>query len=296
MADTSSLTCDLPPERAQGRIASLLALTQRMLQFLLAAALLTMALFVYDQQPYLPGSDFGYFLGLIGGSMMLALLIYPLRKRIPLLRHLGLLRHWFRFHLVAGSLGPLLVLFHSTFHVGSFNAGIALASMLLVAVSGLVGRFFYRHIHHGLYGSRATLAELKEQLASELESLTPLLRELPAIKQEMADFIALSTRAPCGRLAKILHFAAMGWRRWRCEYRVALSLRRKKSLISSQGVPEAQIEQLLATIRHTLRAAQKAAQFTTYEYLFSLWHTVHIPFLCLLVITAIVHVFAVHAY
>jgi hypothetical protein len=41
---------------------------------------------------------------------------------------------------------------------------------------------------------------------------------------------------------------------------------------------------------------RRAAQFATFEKLFSLWHVVHVPFLCMLVITAVIHVVAVHAY
>jgi hypothetical protein len=53
---------------------------------------------------------------------------------------------------------------------------------------------------------------------------------------------------------------------------------------------------LLQTINSTLQAVQRRAQFSTYEKLFSLWHVIHIPFLCMLVITALVHVVAVHIY
>ena len=56
------------------------------------------------------------------------------------------------------------------------------------------------------------------------------------------------------------------------------------------------LRQLARTIDDTLRAIQRTAQFSNYERLFSLWHVVHIPFLFLLVVTAIVHVVAVHAY
>ena len=35
---------------------------------------------------------------------------------------------------------------------------------------------------------------------------------------------------------------------------------------------------------------------SAYERLFALWHVAHIPFVYLLVVSAIVHVVAVHAY
>jgi hypothetical protein len=49
-------------------------------------------------------------------------------------------------------------------------------------------------------------------------------------------------------------------------------------------------------VRRYLTAVVKVAHFTAYEKLFSLWHVAHIPFVYLLVISAIVHVIAVHAY
>ena len=45
-----------------------------------------------------------------------------------------------------------------------------------------------------------------------------------------------------------------------------------------------------------LNAVTRVAQFTAYERLFSLWHVAHIPFVYLLLISAVIHVVAVHAY
>ena len=45
-----------------------------------------------------------------------------------------------------------------------------------------------------------------------------------------------------------------------------------------------------------LHAVTRVAQYTAYARLFSLWHIAHIPFVYLLVISAVVHVFAVHIY
>jgi hypothetical protein len=45
-----------------------------------------------------------------------------------------------------------------------------------------------------------------------------------------------------------------------------------------------------------LEAVVRVAQFTAYERMFALWHLAHLPFVYLLVISAVVHVVAVHAY
>lgn len=280
--------CPVPLPSLPRRIASLfgaVALRAAVVGILLGAWA------VREGGLYTPASDLGYWLGVAGGGLMLVLLVYPLRKRFRVLAVLGPLKHWFRFHLVAGIAGPLIVLFHSTFHVGSFNAAIALASMLLVVASGIVGRYIYRKIHHGLYGSRATAEELKRALAQQMEALRPVLAQLPVVELEVAAYSALAGGAPVGRWRRALLFLSLGWRRRLAERRVRLAVARSGP--HADGAPA---RSLAPAVAATLEALQRAAQFSTYERLFSLWHVVHIPFLCMLVVTAIVHVVAVHAY
>jgi hypothetical protein len=246
---------------------------------------------------YSSASDVGYWLGVVGGSLMLVLLIYPLRKRYKVLAVLGPLKHWFRFHLFAGVVGPLIVLFHSTFRVGSFNAAIALASMLLVVASGLVGRVIYRKIHHGLYGSRATLAELQGSLELQLASLRGVLSRLPAVEREIGLFSELVSARPHGFWRCTMHFTSLGWKRTLAGRRVHRAIAGHTEIVGAgDTATNAHLRTLARTLDDTLRAVQRSAQFSTYERLFSLWHVVHVPFLCMLVVTAIVHVVAVHAY
>jgi hypothetical protein len=260
-------------------------------------ALLLIGWMVRRGDLYTSASDFGYWLGVVGGSLMLVLLIYPLRKRFKVLAVLGPLKHWFRFHLFAGVAGPLIVLFHSTFRVGSFNAAIALASMLLVVASGLVGRVIYRKIHHGLYGSRATEAELQRTLDLQLTSLQAVLSRLPAVEREIGLFSGLVSAQPNGFWRRSMHFTTLGWQRYLVGRRVrrAIAGYDRHSGINAATDRES-LRALARTIDDSLKAVQRSAQFSTYERLFSLWHVVHIPFLVMLVVTAIVHVVAVHAY
>lgn len=257
-----------------------------LLLWLALASLTALAGYVHQEQPYTSASDLGYWMGVAGGSLMAALLLYPLRKRLRWTQPLGALRHWFRFHMVAGIGGPLLVLYHSTFHVGSFNAAIALSSMLLVAASGIVGRFLYRRIHHGLYGRQATLKELQEQLNQHLTELESETQTLPGVKAEIDTYLAHATAAPRGKTGATLHFMGLGIRRHVALHRIRVSLRPHPTLRTH----------LYRAAAETLAGAQKAAQFNAYVRLFALWHVIHIPFLGMLVLTAVAHVVAVHTY
>ena len=258
--------------------------------------LLLAAWVVHSSAPYHSGKGLGYALGLAGGVLLLGLLIYPVRKRVRFMRQWGALKHWFRFHMVGGIFGPLLILFHSTFHVGSFNAGVALGCMLLVVASGVVGRFIYRKIHHGLYGTQASLKDLEQELAQGFEALNPLLQRMPRVKQEVEKFAALVSHRPTALSARAGHFLSLSVKRWFAVRRVRDALTAYAAGPDHQVAAKASLGTLLETIDNALQAVQRRSQFSTYERLFSLWHVVHVPFLFMLVITAIVHVVAVHAY
>ena len=49
-------------------------------------------------------------------------------------------------------------------------------------------------------------------------------------------------------------------------------------------------------IHEELMTVQRIAQFSAMERLFSWWHVAHVPFVYLMVLCAVTHVVAVHAY
>ena len=130
----------------------------------------------------------GYWLGVAGGLAMLGLFLYPLRKRWRRLRDWGAPRHWFVAHMVLGLAGPWLILVHCQFRAGSTNAAVALGSMLVVVLSGVVGRFLYVRVHRGLSQQRQDLASLRAELAQVQQGTDQALAAVPALWQTMADF------------------------------------------------------------------------------------------------------------
>lgn len=268
---------------------------------LLVAILLFLAWLVRNGHLYEAGSDFGYYLGLVGGLLMLSLLLYPIRKRFGAYDRFGKMETWFRFHMIAGITGPLLVLFHSTFRTGSMNGAVALYAMLLVALSGVVGRFLYRRVHRGLYGKRLTLEEASANLKACAENMGSVFALRPDIEPRLQEFQseALEVEGSWGQRAwKFLTL------RWRCR-ELSRELRRDaKSALRKLGRKKrVQHQQLILNyqlarrqIDKYLDAVLKASQLTVWERLFSYWHIIHIPFLYLLVFSGVVHVVAVHMY
>ena len=249
---------------------------------------------------YTPGSSLGYALGVAGGLMMLTLLLYPLRKRYPSLEALGPVRYWFRLHMAFGIGGPLLILLHSKLQVGSANAAVALACMLLVAGSGVAGRFLYRQIHHGLYGRKASLAELGGALEAQRLDRGRLLDLAPRVEPILRAFQARAERRGGAWPARAWRFATLGWREraafLQCKHELKKAFRARARAGADRGEVVRGYAQAKARVAEQLRLMRAISHFQAYERLFSLWHVLHIPFVYMLAISAVIHVIAVHMY
>lgn len=267
----------------------------------LVGLLIFLAWLVRVGELYDASSDFAYYIGLIGGLLMLSLLLYPLRKRIRAFERLGTMESWFRFHMVAGIVGPLLVLFHSTFRTGSLNGAVALYAMLLVAFSGVTGRFIYRHIHRGMYGKKLTLEEVSTELAECSEHVSSVYALRPDIESRLKSFQRAAFDQSGSWSGRVWRFVSLRWRSRRLAKQIRrdtkTSLRRhfrkqkggRREVIINYRLAREQIDRYLDSV-------VTASQLTTWEKMFSYWHLIHVPFLYLLVFSGVVHVVAVHMY
>jgi hypothetical protein len=268
---------------------------------LLIGMVLLLAWLVATGNLFKAGDDVGYNLGLVGGLMMLSLLLYPVRKRTRFMNRLGSMQAWFKYHQAAGIVGPLLVLFHSTFRIGSMNARVALYAMILVATSGLIGRFLYRHIHKGMYGQHLNMRDAEEDLNRSTEDVRSIFAAYPQIETQLKEFRVMAFAHEPNLGARIWRFITMKSR----GHRLSLSVRNQIKKALSQAKRESRLTRNQRILTYQLAkqktdafvdAVCEASQLSSWERMFSLWHVLHVPFLYLLVISGIVHVVAVHMY
>lgn len=280
--------------RIQKKYGALIGLT-------LAAAAVTVGWIGRDTRTLSAESGLGYALGIISVACILILLVYPLRKRLRLLRFLGPTKDWFRTHMILGILGPLLALYHCNFQLGSLNSRVALFSALIIAGSGIIGRFFYSKIHHGLYGRKANLKELLARVKLTGPEGGQAATYLPELMKRITAFDHEVLQPPKGTLDSI----AMPFRllvQTRLKYHELMWLARRRLIaerIRTPLVAEHQKQLEKATRRYVsnhLRHVRRVAEFGAYERLFALWHKIHLPFFFLLVVTTLVHVIVVHFY
>jgi hypothetical protein len=269
--------------------------------FTTSALLLAVGLRVPTERYLTPTRGVGYALGIIGGSLMLLLLVYSLRKRWNWLGFLGSTPAWFRFHMVLGVLGPLCILYHSNFSTGATNSNVALFAMLTVAGSGFIGRYFYAHVHYGLYGRKVELNDLRagadtlRNLSGNMSFLPELIGRIEGAERRLLD--AGPHFALLGFLKPLVVAAATIRERWRLHRYLRRAL---KAGARASPVLAAERRRLARAARsyidRRLAATKKVAEFSGYERLFSLWHALHIPLIFMLIFAAVIHVIAVNVY
>jgi ABC-type multidrug transport system fused ATPase/permease subunit len=247
------------------------------------------------------GDDVGYWIGVVGAVMMLILLLYPLRKYFRFAHNWGNIRFWFWAHVVLGIFGPLLILLHSNFRTGSLNAAVALYSMIVVALSGVAGRFIFQRVNRGLLGEQTELSTLKGHVGMDRNNVRSRLAFAPQIEQRLKAFEDAEMEPRDGPFAKaraVFWLPVLQYLTYRqCAKELDVQLR---SMAVSQKWSKEDLQRrryrAKRLVDHYLNSVVGVAQFSAYTFLFSLWHVAHIPFVYILILTALVHVYAVHAY
>lgn len=241
----------------------------------------------------------GYALGIIGGSFMLALLIYPIRKRYPTAPAFVLSTPtWFKLHMLLGLIGPILILYHSNFGLGSTNANIALFCMLLMVTSGLIGRFIYSKIHMGLYGSKAHLASLikdQDRLSQALLELSLAIDSgdlLSSVKEQLESVKVTLIQQKTSYSPLVVAARNLGLKK--AQKMLSQQIKRlRRNQVNEITVNLDLVQEYVSEFFYTSR---KINGLAFYDRLFSIWHMLHLPIFFMLIIAGFVHVYAVHTY
>ncbi|MBU0479566.1 MAG: hypothetical protein KKG47_00560 [Proteobacteria bacterium] len=246
-------------------------------------------------------SGLGYIFGIIGGTMMLVLVFYPLRKKNSRLKFLGPVKFWFYLHMIFGTLGPAFVLFHANFSVGSFNSQVALTFTMLVAASGFFHMYIYTRVHYRLHGKKITLQELQKKTEVNRSSLNHIFTYAPKLKQRLHQFEEEVLAPPHSVLESILRVLTIGLRT-RLNYLIIIrGLKRGLKIVFERaGWPESEMEgqhqSNMKIVRDHMKAILKIVELSFYERLFAQWYLFHGPLFFMLIFVAIIHVIAVHMY
>lgn len=229
-----------------------------------------------------PTGSIGHGYGFVGtGMMVVGVAGYSLRRRVGLLSGLGRLSHWLQVHIFLCTLGPYLIVLHTTLKLGGI-VSIAFWSMTIVVVSGIFGRYVYARIPHGVEGNVRDLADLAEE-SGELERE---LRDDAALRDAgLESLLETIPRTPAPRSA--LHALALSFSGGIAD---AAYLHRVRGQLEPTAIPRARQREILDLIRRRRRLLRAGALSRSFRRMFGLWHLLHLPLAILLLVVTVLHV------
>jgi len=237
--------------------------------------------FTADHEVLKPSGLIGHGYGIAGTAMILVgVILYSARKRVSWMARTGGLGDWLQFHIFLCTLGPFLVLLHTTFKFGGI-VSIAFWSMAVVVASGVFGRYVFARIPRAMDGTFRGIQEIERE-ASGLEDEIRAAGAVPAGQVE-ALLAGPSLRAPTGTLDAL-------WLAARGDVATRIHLARGRRTLNRAKVAPDVRRRTLGLLRSRLALEQQGRLLLPFQRLFSYWHILHLPLAIVLLIVTIVHV------
>lgn len=235
-----------------------------------------------------PSGYIGQSLGILALAIFLFLWLYPLRKKFRWLAWTGRVGTWLDVHVGVALTMPLLVAVHAAWRFEGL-IGLGYAAIVVVCLSGVVGRYLYTRIPR----SRSGVELSREQVAGERQGLLGELSVATGLTPAEIDVHLATAPAPASpsiassfRALVAQDLARRG------------ALKRFRQLLKSRGPSTAALDS--ATLRRVTRLASREAALTQQvrmleatQRVFRFWHVAHRPVAVTALIAVVVHVVVV---
>ena len=226
--------------------------------------------------------------GLIGVGLMIIAAVYPIFRRIKLFRWMASNTMYFDFHLMAGTVGPMFIGLHSALKLDTWVSA-AFWSMVIVVVSGFLGRYLYTQVPE--LSSGVELEELDHERAFQAaRPRYPV--PMAEIDRELSDLRARAQKVAMS--PSVLY--ALFWLLKQDIGRVPLlswdvrNIARRRRL-KTLGVEDRRLRKDLSRrAARMIIIARRQVVAPKAQLLLNSWKKVHVPFTILLTGFSAVHI------
>ncbi len=233
-----------------------------------------------------PGLGIGLWLGVTATVLIVVNLLYVLRRSPKIRLRFGSLQTWMTSHVATGILALLLTMLHAGMAPRDTPGGHAFWALVVLLITGAIGRYFYSYIPRAANGRELELAEVKSQLASLHEQWDHGEREFHDRARAEIEQLMRDRQWKGSLLGRVL--ALFGARR---------DLQRTLGKLEVEGrrrrISKAQIAATLALARRAHRTALTVAHFEDLRGVLNTWRWIHRWGAALMVLLVVVHI--VHA-
>lgn len=235
-----------------------------------------------------PSGKTGHALG-IGGSLMITIGVasYMIRKRWRKLHNIGYLKHWLEFHIFMCSVGPILILYHTAFKFGGIIS-LGFWSMVIVVLSGIVGRVIYIQLPRTLQGQPLSIKEIEMKIKEVIERLNPETKNLITTLLDQIEFQKnLANRYQNVELSFKESLLTI-FNQIKRNRTISKSIRNSTESILIQN--KTRRKELLKIIDQILKLKTREILYKAFESLFKYWHIFHLPFAISMFVLMLVHI------
>lgn len=234
-----------------------------------------------EHQTLKPSGFLGHGLGIIGSLMMLVgVSTYMLRKRISKFSRMGILKYWLEFHIFLCTLGPIFVLYHTSFKFGGLVA-VSFWSMVAVVLSGVIGRYIYLQIPRTIEGREMNLNEIN-QIKDELNK--KLITVYSIDEQALQEILNAVKKRP-DRSGNSMVKRSI--EKFNFERKV---IREVKTILRQNKIIGKGYKEVVKLIKDEINLNRKIDRLISMQNLFRYWHVAHLPFALLMLIIMLIHV------
>lgn len=226
-----------------------------------------------DHSMLKPSGPFGHGYGIVGTLMMLiGVFGYQARKYMRSLARIGVLKHWLEFHIFLCTLGPILVLFHTSFKFGGL-VSISFWSMVAVVASGVAGRFIYLQIPRTIQGRELGLHEIHEMKAQISQQIQ---REIGDDLLQQIIHTGEETGENRGYITQVLAD-------WKLKSRL-------RGQLKSAQIQGKKLRMIMKLVGQEMTIQRRIIGLQYMQKLFKYWHVIHLPFAIIMLVIMLIHV------
>jgi hypothetical protein len=193
---------------------------------------------------------------------------------------MGILKYWLEFHIFLCTLGPIFVLYHTSFKFGGLVA-VSFWSMVAVVLSGVIGRYIYLQIPRTIEGREMNLNEIN-QIKDELNK--KLITVYSIDEQALQEILNAVKKRP-DRSGNSMVKRSI--EKFNFERKV---IREVKTILRQNKIIGKGYKEVVKLIKDEINLNRKIDRLISMQNLFRYWHVAHLPFALLMLIIMLIHV------
>lgn len=232
-----------------------------------------------------PTGYIGQSAGLTALALFLFMWLYPLRKKFRWLEFTGSIAKWLDVHIAAGLCIPLLASVHAAWRFTGL-IGLGYASMMIVVLSGVIGKYLYARIPHSRSGLEMTL----EEINAERRVLLKYMANTTGMPLEEIERI-LSPQpvgaGDSGVVGALVNFVRDDFDRWRAERRLS---RGWQTARGTSRVDRKVVKLVHRMARREMSLSQQVRLLDATHQVFRYWHVAHRPVAISAFLAIVIHV------